>query len=137
MRMAQGTTMDHGTLLKCAPDQLRYSSERARQLAALEKTRKLPCTTEGLDSWLQEGQYDDLPEKRWFSSEGFRSATEAGHASMQYAAVVACADHHITRTAWLWITRLTRLFKGSEKSVHTYFALLRCEGSFSNQSQYE
>ena len=38
-----------GTLVKCASEQLRYSSERARQLANV-----------GQDGWLRKGQYEDL-----------------------------------------------------------------------------
>ena len=50
-----------GTLIKCAPEHLRYSSERARQLANMEQAQRLPWTHEGLDGWLQKGQYESLP----------------------------------------------------------------------------
>ena len=43
-----------------APEPLRYSSERARQLAALRKPQKVSWTSEGSDVWLKKGQYDDL-----------------------------------------------------------------------------
>ena len=39
----------HGTLIKCAPEQLRYSSGRARQLANVGQAQKLPWTHEVLD----------------------------------------------------------------------------------------
>ena len=50
-----------GTLIKCAPDHLWYSSERARQMANLGQAQRLPWTHEGLDGWLRKGQYENLP----------------------------------------------------------------------------
>ena len=50
-----------GTLIKCAPEHLRYSSERARQLANMGQAQRLPWTHEGLDGWLRKGQYENLP----------------------------------------------------------------------------
>ena len=50
-----------GTLIKCAPEHLRYSSERARQLANMGQAQRLPWTHEGLDGWLRKGQYESLP----------------------------------------------------------------------------
>ena len=49
-----------GNILKCAPEQLKYSSERARQLAAMGQPRQLPWTIEGIDEWLNRGQYEDI-----------------------------------------------------------------------------
>ena len=49
-----------GTLIKGALEQLRYSSERARQLANMGQAQRLPWTHEGLDGWLRKGQYGDL-----------------------------------------------------------------------------
>ena len=49
-----------GTVIKCAPEQLRYSSERARQLANMGQAQRLPWTHEGLDGWLRKGQNVDL-----------------------------------------------------------------------------
>ena len=49
-----------GTLIKGALEQLRYSSERARQLANMGQAQRLPWTHEGLDGWLRKGQYEDL-----------------------------------------------------------------------------
>ena len=50
-----------GTLIKCAPEHLRYSSERARQSANMGQAQRLPWTHEGLDGWLRKGQYESLP----------------------------------------------------------------------------
>ena len=50
-----------GTLIKCAPEHLRYSSERARQLANMGQAQRLPWTHEGLDGWLRKGQYENSP----------------------------------------------------------------------------
>ena len=49
-----------GTLVKCAPEKLWYSSERARQLAIMGQARRLPWTREGLDESLRKGQHEDL-----------------------------------------------------------------------------
>ena len=46
--------------MKCALERLRYSSERARQLANMGQAQRLPWTHEGLDGWLRKGQYEDL-----------------------------------------------------------------------------
>ena len=50
-----------GTLIKCAPEHLRYSSERARQLASMGQAQRLPWAHEGLDGWLRKRQYENLP----------------------------------------------------------------------------
>ena len=50
-----------GTLIKCALEQLRYSSDRARQWENMGQAQRLPWTHEGLDGWLRKGQYEDLP----------------------------------------------------------------------------
>ena len=49
-----------GMLLKCAPEHLRYSSERARRLAAMGHRQKLPWTHEGLHVWLRKRHYDNM-----------------------------------------------------------------------------
>ena len=51
-----------GNMIKCTPDHLRYSSERARQLANLGPAQRLPWTHEGLDGWLRKGQYENMPK---------------------------------------------------------------------------
>ena len=64
-----------GYLIRAAPNQLEYASERERQLAELDGTRGMPCTIlKGL-SECQPGQYLDitieaededlLPEEAW------------------------------------------------------------------------
>ena len=50
-----------GTRINCAPKHLRFSSERARQLANMGQAQRLPWTHEGLDGWLRKGQYEHLP----------------------------------------------------------------------------
>ena len=50
-----------GTLIKCALEHFRYSSDRARQLANMGQAPRLPWTHEGLDGWLGKGQYESLP----------------------------------------------------------------------------
>ena len=50
-----------GTRINCAPKHLRFSSERARQLANMGQGQRLPWTHEGLDGWLRKGQYEHLP----------------------------------------------------------------------------
>ena len=47
-----------GILPKCAPEQLRYSSERVRQLPLIGKAQKLLWTSEGLDAQ-RKSQSDD------------------------------------------------------------------------------
>ena len=49
-----------GTLIKGALEQLRYPSERARQLANMGQAQRLSWTHESLDGWLRKGQYEDL-----------------------------------------------------------------------------
>ena len=60
-RFLGGAVVHAGTLIKCAPEQLRYSSERARHLANMGQAQRLLWTHEGLDVWLRKGQYEDLP----------------------------------------------------------------------------
>ena len=46
-----------GTVIKCAPEHLRY----ARQLANLGQAQRLPWTHDGPDGCLRKGQYENLP----------------------------------------------------------------------------
>ena len=50
-----------GTLIKCALEHWRYSSERTRQLASMGQAQRLLWTHEGLDGWLRKRQYENLP----------------------------------------------------------------------------
>ena len=50
-----------GRLIICAPEHLRYSSDRAQQLANMGQAQRLPWTHESLDGWLRKGQYESLP----------------------------------------------------------------------------
>ena len=53
---------DAGTLIKCTLEQLRFSSDQARQFTNMRRAQGLPRgPTKGLHGWLLKGQYEDLP----------------------------------------------------------------------------